>query len=146
MIAQYVALHKQTDKKFYMNFDGLGVLNYLSLEGEKWTEEQVNWLFKSPRVPKTEVQILNLIECNNLDFEYLEIPKDLSFEFFWKTYGYKVGKIPATRKVWQALSDAEKIEALLFIPKLKRQKAIDKTAMPYPSTYLNGRYWQAEKI
>lgn len=86
------------------------------------------------------------MERKDLDFEYLEIPKDLSFEYFWKTYGYKVGKIPATRKAWNALSDAEKIEALLYIPKLRMKKKIDNTAMPYPSTYLNGRYWLAEKI
>ncbi|GAA4156714.1 hypothetical protein GCM10022217_15990 [Chryseobacterium ginsenosidimutans] len=145
-MTEYVALHKQSDKKFYMRFDGLGVLNYLSLEGEKWAVEQVNWIFRSPRVPKTEVECLQFMDRKDLDFEYLEIPKDLSFEFFWKTYDYKKGKIPMTRRAWESLTDAQKIEAILYIPKLRRQKQIDKTAMPYPSSYLNGRYWEAEKI
>ena len=146
MRTEYVALHKQSDKKFYMKFDGLGVLQSISLEGERWTVEQVEWIFKSVRVPKTDVDCLNFMGRNDLDFQYVEIPKDLSFEYFWKTYGYKRGKIPMAQRAWKALSDAEKIEALLLIPKFKNQKAIDKTAMPYPSTYLNGKYWLSEKI
>lgn len=145
-MSDYVALHRQSDKKFNLKFDQFGVLKSISLEGERWTEEQVKWIFTSSQVPKTEIDCLRFMERKDLNFEFLEIPKDLSFEYFWKTYGYKVGKIPATRKAWQALSDAEKIEALLYIPKLRMKKKIDNTAMPYPSTYLNGRYWLAEKI
>lgn len=146
MITEYVALHKKSDKKFYMKFDAFGVLKTISLEGERWTVDQVNWVFRSVRVPKTEGECLLFMEKKDLDFDYLEIPKDLSFEYFWKAYSYKVGKIPAARKAWNALSDAEKIEALLYIPKLRMKKKIDNTPMPYPSSYLNGRYWMAEKI
>lgn len=145
-MTEYVALHKKSDKKFYSKFDALGVLKSISLEGELWTVDQVNWIFNSTRVPKTEVEYLRFMDRKDLDFEYLEVPKDLSFEFFWKTFDYKKGKIPLTRRAWETLTDAQKIEALLYIPKLKRQKQIDKTAMPYPSSYLNGRYWEAEKI
>lgn len=146
MSTEYVALHKQSDKKFHMKFDALGTLQSISLEGERWTVDQVNWIFRSTRVPKTEVECLNFMNDQDLDFQYVEIPKDLSFEFFWKTYAFKRGKIPMAQRAWKALSNAEKIEALLFIPKFKNQKAIDKTAMPYPSSYLNGKYWLSEKI
>lgn len=145
-MTEYISIHKQSDKKFYLKYDSFGVFKSISLEGERWTEEQVLWVLKSSRVPKTETEYWKFMERKDLDFEYFEIPKYLSFEYFWKTYGHKVGKVPATRKAWQALSDAEKIEALLYIPKLRMKKKIDNTAMPYPSTYLNGRYWQAEKI
>ena len=145
-MTEYVALHKQSDKKFYLKYDSLGVFKSINLEGERWTEDQVLWILKSSRVPKTEIEYLKFMDRKDLDFEYLEIPKDLSFEYFWKTFAYKKGKIPATQKAWKSLSDAEKIEALLYIPKLQNQKRIDNTAMPYPSSYLNGKYWQAEKI
>ncbi|WP_312399540.1 hypothetical protein [Chryseobacterium sp.] len=145
-MTKYVALHKHSDKKFHITFDSFGVLNSILLEGERWTEEQVNWIFKSSRVPKTEVTCMQFAENRDLDFDYMEIPKDLSFEYFWNTFAYKKGKISVAQKAWKALSASEKIEALLYIPKLKMQKQIDKTAMPYPATYLNGKYWLADKI
>lgn len=46
-MTEYVALHKQSDKKFYLKYDSLGVFKSISLEGERWTEEQVLWILKS---------------------------------------------------------------------------------------------------
>ncbi len=109
-------------------------------------EEQVKWAIRKSENLSSEVEMWKAIENKRLDFDYMEIPKDLSFAYFWNTYDYKKGKIPMTQKAWSKLTDAEKIEAIIYIPKLKEQKRIDGTAMPYPSSYLNGKYWMADKI
>ncbi|MPS73989.1 MAG: hypothetical protein E2590_12715 [Chryseobacterium sp.] len=144
MKKEYVAIHKKIDVKLYFTYES-ELLVKLELVGI-YKPEQTIWAIERIRNLATEVEMWKAIENKKLDFQYMEIPKDLSFEFFWKTYDYKKGKILMTQKAWQKLTDAEKIEALLYIPKLKEQKRIDNTAMPYPSTYLNGRYWLAEKI
>lgn len=71
-----------------------------------------------------------------------EVSEDLSFERFWKEYGNKVGKKTMTENAWKKLSRADKIAALDYIPKLRTKKTIDGTQMPYPSTYLNQKYWE----
>ena len=146
MKREYIALHKKSDKKIYFKYSYLGVIEEVKLYGERYTEEQAQWIFQSKRMPFTETAMLQLCENKTLDFDYLPMPTDLRFETFWNTYGYKKGKIASTQKLWNALTDAEKIEVLLYIPKFKKQKTIDKTAMPYASTFLNQKYWLAEKI
>ncbi|MDY3337810.1 hypothetical protein PG279_01290 [Riemerella anatipestifer] len=143
---EYIALHKKSSRKIYFKYSFLGVLEELKLYGEKYTEEQVKWVLQSTRMPFTESQMLVLCSNKKLDFDYMPMPTDLSFEVFWNLYGYKKGKIATTQKAWNALSDAEKIEVILYIPKFKESKKIDKTAMPYPSTFLNQKYWLADKI
>ncbi|AGC39502.1 hypothetical protein JSO53_04140 [Riemerella anatipestifer] len=143
---EYIALHKKSSRKIYFKYSFLGVLEELKMYGEKYTEEQVKWVLQSTRMPFTESQMLFLCSNKKLDFDYMPMPTDLSFEFFWNLYGYKKGKIATTQKAWNALSDADKIEVLLYIPKFKETKKIDKTAMPYPSTFLNQKYWLADKI
>lgn len=71
-----------------------------------------------------------------------EMSEDLSFDRFWKEYGNKVGKKTMTENAWKKLSQADKMAALLFIPKLRTRKKLDGTQMPYPSTYLNQKYWE----
>lgn len=143
---EYVALHKKSDKKIYFKYDFLGVIEEVKLSGERYTEEQARWILQSKRMPFTETDMLLLCENKTLDFDYKPIPTDLSFKTFWDNYSYKKGKIAQTQKLWNNLKDSEKVEVLLFIPKFKESKLIDKTAMPYASTFLNQKYWLADKI
>ena len=144
MTREYIAIHKKIDIKMYFTYNQ-ELLTKLELSGMA-KEEQVKWAIRKAENLSSEVEMWKAIENKKLDFEYMEMPRDLRFEMFWQMYAYKKGKIVATQRAWEKLTDAEKIEALLYIPKLKEQKRIDTTAMPYPATYLNGRYWMAEKI
>ncbi|MCT4181623.1 hypothetical protein BAS06_09345 [Elizabethkingia miricola] len=142
----YVALHKKSDHKIYLSYDTFGVLVKLEFSGERWKEETIDWIFKPGRIPLTESDMWTRIENKTLEFNYMEIPTDLSFSNFWNLYAYKKGKIPGAQRYWERLTDAEKIEALLYIPKLHIQKKADGTAMPYPQSYISGKYWLADKI
>lgn len=46
------------------------------------------------------------------------VPPDLSFQTFWDAYGIKQNRHRA-EKIWKKMSDADKVKALLHIPKLK---------------------------
>ncbi|OBS12557.1 hypothetical protein ATE49_04870 [Elizabethkingia miricola] len=142
----YVALHKKSDHKIYLSYDTFGVLVKLEFSGERWKESTIDWIFKPGRIPLTESDIWTRIENKTLEFTYMEIPTDLSFSNFWNLFAYKKGKIPGAQRYWERLTDAEKIEALLYIPKLHTQKKADGTAMPYPQSYISGKYWLADKI
>lgn len=142
----YVALHKKSDHKIYLSYDTFGVLVKMEFSGERWKEETIDWIFKPGRIPLTESDMWTRIENKTLEFNYMEIPTDLSFSNFWNLFAYKKGKIPGAQRYWERLTDAEKIEALLYIPKLHTQKKVDGTAMPYPQSYISGKYWLADKI
>lgn len=70
-----------------------------------------------------------------------EVPVDLSFDNFWKTYGNIAGKKKRCEALWEALNDAERSKCLNFIPIYKSQKSKDGTALAYPETYINNRNW-----
>lgn len=140
----YIALHKNSDLKINILYAETGVLQFAEFTGSRWTEKQVSYAIKN-LVPITEDFMLLNLENRNLEFEFIKRPTDLSFKAFWDLYGNKVGKMVTTEKAWSKLTDLDKIDALLFIPKFKNKKQIDGTALPYPSTYLNQKYWLAEK-
>jgi hypothetical protein len=146
MSREYIALHKKSDKKIYLKYDYFGVLEEVKFKGERWTEEQIKWFFDGKRNHFTETEILQMCENKTLDFDYQMLPTDLSFSVFWNAYAYKVGGIPNAQKQWNLLSDAEKLEALIYIPKYKQKKKIETTALLYPERYLKGKVWLAEKI
>ncbi|WP_244314653.1 hypothetical protein [Riemerella anatipestifer] len=78
---EYIALHKKSSRKIYFKYSFLGVLEELKLYGEKYTEEQVKWVLQGTRMPFTESQMLFLCSNKKLDFDYMPMPTDLSFEF-----------------------------------------------------------------
>lgn len=143
----YIIIHKTSDRKITLTYDNtFGTLRKVELSNARWTTEEITIVLREVNKLRTEADFLQKMEQKVPDFDYLEMPRDLRFEVFWNACGYKKGKIATTQKLWNALTDAEKIEVLLFIPKFKESKLIDKTAMPYASTFLNQKYWLAEKI
>lgn len=76
------------------------------------------------------------------NFKVTEVPVDLSFNRFWLEYRHKVGKKKMAENNWKKLSRADKIAALMYIKKLRTIKKSDGTDMPYPTTYLNQKYWE----
>lgn len=143
----YIIIHKESERKVTLSYDNIfGLLRKVELSNARWQEEEITIVLREAHLLRTESNFLSKMQGKYNDWDYLEVPRDLRFEVFWNIYGYKKGKIASTQKLWNALTDAEKIEVLLFIPKFKQQKIADKTAMPYASTFLNQKYWLAEKI
>lgn len=90
----------------------------------------------------TKIETMENYRSRAENFTITEVPEDLSFARFWQEYGQKVGKKTMTENAWKKLSQADRVAALLYISRLRNQKKLDGTQMPYPSTYLNQKYWE----
>lgn len=67
---------------------------------------------------------------------------DISFDAFWNAYNYKEGgSKKKAEAAYNKLSDADKSAAINYIPKYRRIKAKETTALAYATTYLNGQLW-----
>jgi hypothetical protein len=82
---------------------------------------------------------------NAAKFRYAEIAEDASFKAFWELFAYKVGNKSKVERLWNAMSEAEKSQALLKIPKYKYSLAqSNNREQAYPETWLNQRRWENE--
>jgi transcriptional regulator of met regulon len=135
----FITKHQKTGLKITFKYDLNGVLRELVFDGD-WVPELVQKIIN--KIPVQVATILEDIRKQKLDNPWLfaEIT-DLSFEAFYKRYPKKVGRKGQTERMYNKLSDADKMEAILYIADLIKLKN-DGTAFPYPATYLNQKYWK----
>lgn len=135
----FIAKSNKTGLKITFNYDHAGVLRELIFDGD-WNSDLVQKIIsRIPTDVKTmETDINNQKPTNAWMFSEVT---DISFEAFYKRYPKKVGRKEQTEKAYNKLSDAEKMEAILFVSELIKLKS-DGTAFPYPATYLNQKYWK----
>ena len=69
------------------------------------------------------------------------IPRDVSFEEFWRGYPKKDKKLRA-RGYWDKLKVEERVRAYLYVAVLERKKRGSGEYMPNPDTYLRDRRWE----
>lgn len=136
---KFIAKHQITGLKITFEFDFNEVLRIMVVDGD-WTVEQVKKILS--KVPTSTTEMLNEISLqkNNSAWVFAEIA-DITFETFYRRYPKKVGLKETTEKAYNKLSDADKMEAILYIAELIKLKN-DGTAFPYPATYLNKKYWK----
>lgn len=135
----FIAKSKKTGLKITFKYDYNTILRQLEFEGD-WTNELINKIL--PKIPVNLQMMLSDIaqQKPNSPWRFSEV-QDLSFESFYRQYPNKVGPKEKTRKAYEKLSEADKMEAILYIPELIKLKK-DGTAYPYPATYLNQKYWK----
>ncbi|MCK0203515.1 hypothetical protein MWN41_10875, partial [Ornithobacterium rhinotracheale] len=114
-------------------------LKMLKIEAQM-TDEQHHLLLQRG----TPIHLHKMLELRSrLDFGKIEeMPADLSFEKFWKTYGNFAGKKKRCEQLWNALNDTERTQCLNYISIYKSAKSRDGTALAYPETYINNRVWE----
>jgi predicted HTH transcriptional regulator len=135
----YILTAKKNAVSITFKYDFKGRLIFFEVAGDDLTDQQHSWLLG--RVPLYETEVVKFKKFNEA-FNFDELPVDLSFDRFYDEYGNKKGKKVMAQNAWKKLSKTDKVKALLYIPKLKREKLLDNTAMPYPSTYLNQKYFE----
>ena len=94
----------------------------------------------TPNKPQSEFAAIVKGGCEVKDITHL----DLSFLKFWNAYGFKRGNIERTKKLWEKITEADKIIALGFVNKLKAVYEKEGKQMPYPETYLSQKRWENE--
>ena len=132
----YILTGKKFQGSVLFKFGLTGYLTAFKVQGIL-TDVQLKALYKF--IPLHFSQVKNLKNLGDVSID--EVPVDLSFDNFWKTYGNYAGKKKSCRQMWENLSQADKTSALNFIPIYKQRKILDKTALAYPDTYLRNRIW-----
>jgi hypothetical protein len=135
----FITKNQNTGLKITFKYDIDGILRNLEFDGD-WNSELVKKIIT--RIPTDLPTILADLKLQKPDSRWIfaEIT-DTSFEAFYRRYPKKVGRISDTQKVWQKLSETDKMEAIIYVSELIKLKN-DGTAFPYPATYLNKKYWK----
>lgn len=128
-------------------FEGEIVLEYAESgflcayrNGAQMTDEQIIYFLRN--IPVTVPQ-LEEIAGKSKSLTIKQVFKDLSFATFWQEYNYKIGKKERSEKLWNGLSDAEKVQVLDSIPAYNYFLTIKKNQdRLYPETYLAQRRYE----
>lgn len=131
---------KEVESKMLLSYNDTGIL--VSVQFEDCTIKQVSWLMD--RVPVIVQLLKNRCDVNNLKLD--KVIEDLSFDSFWNKFEYKVGKKMRAKRLWEAMSDMEKMAAMANIPRYLRFIKIMNQNSAYPETWLNNKMWENEYV
>jgi hypothetical protein len=143
-LTTYRAKGKEIGLVFLFKYDLNGNLKLFEISEGELNEEQTTWLFS--RFPARESiiqEIWSKVEKFLKIFTIEKSPADLSFESAWTLYNHKLSKLDA-EKAFKKLSEAEKIQFFLSIPKYERYLKSSGIAKAHMSTYINKRYFENE--
>ena len=136
----FLAIGRKSGLRLVFKYDLNGVLRSVEFDGQ-WTDDLVERIkIKIP--PNVQYCISQIKEQKeNSQWIFKELT-DLSFEAFYKIYPNKLGKKKEAIKTWEKMSDAERMDAFLYLEVYLPQKRKEGTNIPYASSYLNGKYWE----
>lgn len=111
---KYIITSNKLKGKILFNYGLNGFIKSFEIESEQDVNEKfVKWLFSN--FPYHEQGLESAI-FKTL-FIIRPVADDLSFKAFWEAYDYKVGNKKKTEKLWNALTDPERAQALAACPK-----------------------------
>lgn len=122
--------------KYDLNSDLIGFEIQATL-----SDDQRKWYFRN--LPFREQQLTIDWPKQSKTIKVVEVPEDLSFDTFWKKYGFKIDKMDA-EKVWQKMSDEERTMAMIGIQKYFKFLETSGTAKAYAVRYLRKKYYLNE--
>lgn len=136
---KYAIFSTQFEGQMILGYEN-GILTFLSLEKAVLSEHQHLWTLENLRIREQELHEM-VGRSKTMRIEVL--PEDLSFERFWNEYGYKIGDKKRAEKLWNGLTDADKIKVFQSIPKynsyLRMHPNIERL---YPQTFLHQRRFE----
>ena len=126
----------------YDNRDS-NLLQTMEVNMQGITAEQLAWFVKS--FLEMDLDLFIQKSARTMQVEVTPIAEDLSFERFWQEYKYKVGSKDRARRLWEALEDTEKSDALHAIKPYRYWLSHqNNTNTCLPQTYLKQRRWENE--
>lgn len=134
---KFLLTSRKDSRQIVYTYNDAGELVGIELLGQPSTEQR-RWAFSfipfnMPVLQKEPFSLLNISE----------LVEDLSFDVFWERYGYKV-KRQRAEEVWEKMKDADKILALLAIPRYKRHIQQRNISQAHPDRWLKDRRWLDE--
>jgi hypothetical protein len=94
------------------------------------------------KVPITERSARHLL--TNSKVKITQVPTDLSFEAFWNKYDHKVSSKKKCEKIWNAMSEADRLLAMIKLTRYNLWQSQQPTAKPYAETWLHQRRFENE--
>ena len=132
---------KRSGNKVCLNYDpDTYLLSKIELEGDL-SSEGIQWLLAQVPPKGAEIEIVRVFAHN---FEIvIGASKPPSFDDFWRSYDYKVGRIKAETE-WKKLSPADQMKAVSRIKAYKYHAKITGVAHIYPERYLKNKRFTDE--
>lgn len=96
----------------------------------------------------SQTQAKRKLNTNNNDINENNLNRSndvYSFENFWDDYDKKIGNKEKLSRLWDKLSDDDKLKIKAYIPRYKAAKP-DKQFRKNPQTFLNNKGWEDEII
>ena len=137
----FLAIGKKTGLRIVFKYDLNAVLRSVEFDG-KCTDDLIERI--KVKIPVNMQYCISEIKNQkpNSQWIFKELT-ELSFEAFYKSYPNKLGKKDLARKIWDKMSDAERMDAILYLDEYIPLKRKEGTNIPYASSYLNGKYWES---
>ena len=137
----FLAIGRKTGLRIVFKYDLNGVLRSVEFDG-KWTDDLIERI--KVKIPVNVQYCISEIKNQkpNSQWIFKELT-ELSFEAFYKSFPNKLGKKDLARKIWDKMSDAERMDAILYLDEYIPLKRKEGTNIPYASSYLNGKYWES---
>lgn len=130
----YVLTFTELSGRVLVTYDSRGFLICEKIEADL-DLRQLTYVWE--RISIHECNLPNIALMSKGKIKIDRAPDDLSFERFWTLYNYKVGKKERVMKLWNALSETDKIVCLNSIPKYNKWLSLRTTARLYAETYLS---------
>ncbi len=137
---RYILQSEKLKGRVLLDFTTEGLVKGFTIEAEQdVTEKFVKWMFRNFPFHVKGLQLKLFTDL----FTISEVKQGLNFSDFWEAYDYKVGKKNRTERLWDAMTEAERAQAMASISKynlyLAQHPGIEKA---YPDTWLNQRRWE----
>ena len=135
-MADYLFTSKRVSGFMKFSYDNQGVI--IKFENNAiLDDEQLHFLTRN--FPFAEADLQKLVGKNGRIDEIT----DTSFQTFWNNYNYKKDRIKA-EAAWKKLSEGEKAQAILGIPRYKYDCKLRNKELVYPERYLKWRRFDDE--
>lgn len=136
----YTSVHLQGEVVLGYDSNNFDYLATLDLTKAELNVEQHATFLRHVPLSLSDLQLL--VKEKPKERQYVEFVEDVTFKMFWDRYdSKKLSKKELCIKLWEKLSDAEKILAYNFILEYFKLIAKDGTAKKYAESYLRARLW-----
>lgn len=105
------------------------------------TPIQRHWF--ATHAPLNMSMLTEIVGFTEMTMTEVTVTPDLTFAYFWDAFNNKVGDKRRAEKLWNKLSDGEKMAAISAIPRYYRYLSVNTYLSPtHPATWLHQRRWE----
>ncbi len=141
MLKKYLLQNTVIKRDIVVGFNENGLLVFFDADCEL-SDKQARWF--QANVPFEEKDLPELVKKSQGRLTVTKAQTDLSFDAIWNKYNYKVGKKDKTQKLWEKMSDAERLATYKMLPAYNSHLNRTSEGKAYLETFLRNKYWENE--